>query len=182
MCSRNSHRRILWILCVSAILNACSSQPRSTYPVLAQIVESDDELNCIGFDDELLKANAIRDAVFDEHGDVMGEAVLDAVFSTVDMANMPISVVLFGLLIRGLSASNPSKTYLEAAVAAGLRMEQMLVYKDRDNCPNGPTRASSLTDSEVLHRLQDLESQLRQQEITEKQYISARRAMLDSLR
>ena len=148
MCSRNSHRRILWILCVSAILSGCSSQPRSTYPVLAQIVESDDELDCSGFDDELLKANAIRDAVFDEHGDVMADAVLN---SAAGIVEEPISGFLFGL-IRGLSASKASKTYLEAAAAAGLRMEQMLIYKDRDNCPNGPTGDSSLTDSNANDR------------------------------
>lgn len=178
MCRRNLHCRNLWALCASAILIGCSSQPRSTYPVLVQTVESDNELDCLGFDDELLKANAIRDAVFDEHFDVIDDAVLD---SAMDIAIEPISGILAGL-IRSLSVSSASKTYIEAAAAAGLRMEQMLVYKERDNCPSGETGDANLTDSAVLHRLQDLESQLRQQEITEKQYVSERRATLDSLR
>jgi hypothetical protein len=146
--------------------------------VLAQTVDSDADLDCTGFDDELLKANAIRDAVFDEHGDVIGQA---AIGTAVDIATEPISGILFGL-IRGLSTSKASKTYLEAAAAAGLRMEQMLVYKDRNNCPSGPTGDPSLPDSTVLSMLQDLESQLRQEEITQKQYISERRILLDGLR
>ena len=145
-----------------ALLAGCGSQPRSTYPVLAQTVESDADMDCTGFDDELLKANAIRDAIFEEHGDV-------------------ISGVLFGM-IRGLSTSKASKTYLEAAAAAGLRMEQILVYKEQSNCPSGLTGDPSMSDSIVLIKLQDLESQLRQESITQKQYISERRTLLDDLR
>lgn len=178
MCSRRKRFTVLWTVFLLAILIGCGSQPRSTYPVLAQTVDSDADLDCGGFDDELLKANAIRDAVFDEHGDVIGEA---AFVTAADIATEPISGILFGL-IRGLSTSKASKIYLEAAAAAGLRMEQMLVYKERNNCPSGPTGDPSLPDSTVLSMLQDLESQLRQEEITQKLYISERRILLDGLR
>jgi len=78
--------------------------------------------------------------------------------------------------------SNESKHYIEAAAAAGLRMEQLLVYKERDDCPSGPTGNQDLTDTIVLAQLQDIRSQLDQQEITPKQYISERQRLLDGLR
>jgi hypothetical protein len=161
-----------------AVLAGCVSQPRSTYPVLAQTVESDADMDCTGFDDELLKANAIRDAILEEHGVVIGAAYLG---TAVDVATEPISGVLLGM-IRGLSTSKARKKYIEAAAAAGLRMEQMLVYKEQKNCPSGPTGDPSLSDSITLIKLQDLESQLRQESITQRQYISERRMLLDDLR
>ncbi len=178
MCSRGKRCTVLWTVFLLAILIGCGSQPRSTSPVLAQTVDSDADLDCTGFDDELLKANAIRDAVLDEHGDVIAGATLETAGNIV---TEPISGVLFGL-IKGLSVSKASKTYLEAAVAAGLRMEQLLEYKERSDCPSGPTGDPSLTDSTALIKLHDLESQLRQEEITQKQYVSERRRLLDGLR
>ena len=177
MCNKGRSFTFSLAVLLLAVLAGCGTQPRSTYPVLAQTVESDAGMDCTGFDDELLKANAIRDAIFEEHEDVIS----DAYWATAtDVAAGP-SAVLFGM-IRGLSTSKASKTYLEAAAAAGLRMEQMLVYKEQSNCPSGPTGDPSLSDSIVLIKLQDLESQLRQESITQKQYISERRMLLDDLR
>lgn len=178
MCSKGRSFTFSLAVLLLALLAGCGSQPRSTYPVLAQTVESDADMDCKGFDDELLKANAIRDAIFEEHGDVISDAYWG---TALDVATEPISGVLFGI-IRGLSTSKASKTYLEAAAAAGLRMEQMLVYKEQSNCPSGLTGDPSLSDSIVLIKLQDLESQLRQESITQKQYISERRMLLDDLR
>lgn len=178
MCRKGRRFAVLWLAILSAVLTACGLQPRSTYPVLEQTVESDADLDCAGFDDELLKANAIRDAVFEEHGDVINDAYLG---TAVDIALDPITGIISGIG-TGLSTSKASKTYLEVAAAAGVRMEQMLVYKEEHNCPSGPTGDPSLTDFTVLIKLQDLESQLRQQKVTEKQYISQRRILLDGLR
>ena len=160
------------------MLIGCASQPRSTYPVLEQIVESDVDLDCAGFDDELLKANAIRDEILDEHGDVVQAAAMGAAF---DIAMDPISGILLGA-IQGISTANASKTYLEAATAAGLRMEQMLNYKEAGHCPSGPTGDPGLTDSTALARLHDLEAQLRQEAITQAEYLSERRMVLDGVR
>ena len=178
MCNKRKRCTALGMTLLCAVLTACGSQPRSTYPVLEQTVESDAFLDCAGFDDELLKANAIRDAIFAEHGDVISDAYLS---STMDIVMDPVSGLL-GALIGGISTSNASKKYLEAAAAAGLRMEQMLVSKVEHTCPSGPTGDPSLTDSTVLNKLQKLESQLFQGEITQKQYISERRKLLDDLR
>lgn len=178
MCNKGRSFTFSLAVLLLAVLAGCGSQPRSTYPVLAQTVESDADMDCTGFDDELLKANAIRDAIFEEHGDVISDAYWG---TALDVAAEPISGVLFGM-IRALSTSKASKTYLEPAAAAGLRMEQMLVYKEQSNCPSGPTGDPNLSDSIVLIKLQDLESQLRQESITQKQYISERRMLLDDLR
>lgn len=161
-----------------AILVGCSSQPLSVYPVLEQTLESDADLDCPAFDDELLKANAIRDAVFEEHGEVIGGAYAS---TALDVVSDPVSGVLFGIM-RSTSVSKATKTYIEAAAAAGLRMEQLLEYKQRDNCPSGPTGDPDMTDTTALIALQDLESKLGREEITQKKYLQDRKKLLDALR
>ena len=69
-----------------------------------------------------------------------------------------------------------------AAAAAGIRMEQLLVYKSRDNCPGGPTAESGLTDALALDRLQTLNRQVQAEEISQREYVDERRALLDALR
>ena len=175
---RQETRNVLWGLVILGILVGCGAQPRSTYPVLEEVVESDADLDCAGFDDDLLKANALRDAIFEEHGDVIRDAVL---YSAVDILGNPVAGIFSGVIGAAI-LSKESKHYIEAAAAAGLRMEQLLVYKERDDCPSGPTGNPDLTDSIILAQLQDLGSQLDQQDITPKQYISERRKLLDGLR
>lgn len=169
---------IFWPLVPLTILVSCSSQPLSVYPVLEQTLESDAELDCPALDDELLKANAIRDAVFKEHGDVISGAYVG---TAVDIALDPISGLLSGMT-RSLSVSKATKTYIEAAAAAGLRMEQLLEYKQRDNCPSGPTGDPDMTDTTALIALQDLESKLGREEITQNKYLQDRKKLLDALR
>lgn len=168
---------LFWLPFLSVFLIGCGSQPRSTHPVLVQVLESDAELDCAGFDDELLKANALRDAIYEEHGDVILDTSLG---SAVDIATEPISGVLIGIL-NAASTSKAAKRYIEAAAAAGLRMEQLLDYKERDNCPSSPTADRSLTDSRILKDLQELKSRLDQQAVNAKQYNSERRKLLDDL-
>ena len=131
---------VFWPLFLMAILFGCGSQPRSEYPVLAQTVDSDTNLGCTGLEDELLKANALRDAIFEEHGDVIREATLrEATFgSALILAGDPVFGILSGML-GAATISKQTKPYIEAAAAAALRMEQLLVYKERDDCPSGPT-------------------------------------------
>lgn len=164
----------LFLLC---FLLACAS-PRSSYPELARVLESDVELDCNGYDDELLKANAIRDAIYEEHGDVIERAYLS---SAVDVAMDPVLGTLSSV-IEGRSTAKAAKTYREAADAAGLRMEQMLIYKERARCPAGRTGDPDVTDSFVLTRLQELNSQLGENEISERQYFVERKELLDGLR
>lgn len=163
---------------LAAMLCGCASEPRSIYPVFEQTLESDAALDCSGLDDEILKANAIRDAIFEEHGDVMDEAILS---SAVNIATDPIFGAMHSIFIAG-SASKAAKEYIEAASAAGVRMEQLLIYKERDDCLTGPTANPELTDTLVLNELRNLQSQFENEEVSEKSYILARRELLDSLR
>jgi hypothetical protein len=163
---------------LAAVLSGCASEPRSTYPILEQTLATDEKLDCLRLDDEILKANAIRDAIFEEHGDVIETALIS---SAIDLAIDPLSGVLGSIFTAG-STSRSVKTYIEAAAAAGLRMQQLLEYKQRDNCPSGPTALPELTDTLVLNSLRKLQSQLENEEVEGKNYISARRELLDNLR
>ena len=160
------------------VLSGCASEPRSTYPVLEQTLAMDEKLVCVGMDDEILKANAIRDAIFEEHGDVIEQAVVGA---AIDLAIDPVTGVLASIFNAG-HTSRRTKAYIEAAAAAGVRMEQLLEYKNRDGCPSGPTAIPGLTDTLVLDKLRKLQSQLESEEVSGKSYISARRELLDDLR
>lgn len=156
----------------------CASQPLSTYPVLERTLESDAALDCAGLDDEILKANAIRDAIYKEHGDVIQEAVIG---SAVMIAVNPIQGVFDSIIAAG-SASKGAKKYTEAATAAGARMEQILTDKKRDDCPTGPTADPELTDTLILNELRNLHSRLEKEEMNGKNYLLARRELLDGLR
>lgn len=156
----------------------CASQPVSTYPVLERNLETDAALDCAGLGDQILKANAIRDAIYEEHSDVIEDAVLESA------ANIAIDPVIgaFESLFAAGSASRAAKKYMEAATAAGVRMEQLLIYKERDDCPTGATADPALTDALVLNELRNLQSELEQEEINDKNYLTARRQLLDDLR
>ena len=162
---------------IVATLSSCAT-PLSTYPVLEKTLESDVSLNCTGFDDEILKANAIRDAIFVEHGDVLEDAVLGTAFS---IAMDPIAGLLSSIL-HARSTSKAAKAYIEAAASAGMRMEQLLVYKERDGCPSGPNADPDQTDTQVLNDLLGLEARLENEDVSPKTYISGRRELIDSLR
>jgi len=181
VCPEGARFNIIGITLALAGLAACATQYRSTYPVLERIAESDSDLGCAGFDDELLKANAIRDAIFDERGDVISDAYIASAVDVVSVAVDPVGGML-GAAINGLSTSKASKTYIEAAAAAGLRMEQLLVYKQEHGCPSTSTGDPQLTEARVLTKLQQLEVQLCHEEITQAQHFSERRKLLDGLR
>jgi hypothetical protein len=135
-------------------------------------------LGCNELEDELLKANAIRDAIYEEHGDVLKDAYAS---TALDMAIDPVSGLL-GSVINGALTYKESTAYIEAEVAAGLRMEQILVYKTQRDCPSGETGDSSQTERVLLKQLTDLEIQLSEEEITQEKYVSERRTILDLIR
>jgi len=165
-------------LMLVSVFSGCATEPRSTYPVLEQTLSTDDGLDCLELDDGILKANAIRDAIFKEHGDVIDGAVMG---SALEIAVDPV----FGTMqsvFNAVSVSRRAAKYIEAAAAAGSRMEQLLEYKEGDDCPSGPTAIPDLTDTQVLNELRNLESQLESAEVNGKDYIAARRALLDNLR
>jgi hypothetical protein len=122
MCNSRRHLTVLWVVLFSATLPGCATQPRSTYPVLEQTVASDADLDCAGFDDGLLNANAIRDAIHEEHGDVINAVLLSAALDVSMVPIEPVSGMLLGML-DALVASKAIKAYVEAATAAELRME-----------------------------------------------------------
>ena len=63
------------IIVLSVALTGCASRSASSYPVLEQTKESDDDLTCRLLDEDILEANALRDQILDEHGDVIRDAV-----------------------------------------------------------------------------------------------------------
>ncbi len=168
----------MMVLLAAGVLSGCGSQPRSEYPLLEPSLASDAALDCAGLDDQLLKANALRDAIYAEHGDVMGGAV---VATAVDVAAEPVTGVLFGMLAAA-SASKASKKYLRAATAAEQRMEALLADKAARTCTSGPTEDPDMTDSLVLGALQEKKALFKQKHITQQQYDSERRKLLDELR
>lgn len=166
------------VIFLSIALVGCASQHRSTFPVLQQVASNDKQLDCAGIDDELLKANAIRDAIYDEHGDVLNEAALvTAAYIVTD----PITGLVVGAF-EGLSASKSSRQYQKAAVAAEVRMVQLLDYKEQKSCPSGQTADPSREDASILAALRELDSSLLREEISPKEYVAARRQTLDDLR
>lgn len=85
-------------------------------------------------------------------------------------------------VLQGAAASRAASRYMEAADAAGMRMEQMLIYKERDACPSTPTEDPQLTESQALQKLHELASRLDRGVIDAKQYLTDRKIVLDALR
>lgn len=169
---------VLPVLSILLLVVACAAQPRSEYPVLEAVRASDAAADCAGLDDEILKANAIRDAIYEEHGDVVGGAVAG---TAVDLAMDPVSGILSGI-IGAAATSKATRKYRTAAYAAEQRIEQLLADKDSKACPSGPNADPAMTDSLVLGALRASKAQLDQKEISEREYLSGRRRLLDALR
>jgi hypothetical protein len=167
------------IYTILIMLTLCSCAHRSTYPVLPTTTERDPELTCPELDDEILKANALRDAIYDEHGEVLTQAVAEAALDTVFYTDPVFAAIdIFELGLR----RNKLKQYIEAAAAAEQRMQQVLTEKDQRSCPSGPTADETLTDSLILGRLRDLDEQLQREELQGSEYSKQRRELFDALR
>ena len=166
------------IIVLSVALTGCASRSASSYPVLEQTKESDDDLTCRLLDEDILEANALRDQILDEHGDVIRDAVagtaVDAVFD-------PVGAIMNGVW-KSVSVSSSAKQYTAATAAAGSRMQQLLVYKREKNCPSGVTANPMMDDYMILDGLEDAEKRFASGMITDKEYIEERVDLLNEAR
>ena len=85
-------------------------------------------------------------------------------------------------ILRERRTEEGSGQYMEAAGAAGQRLERLLIYKDERSCPTGRTQDSMMTDSTILADLMFGREELRNDEVSHGQYASDRRRLLDALR
>lgn len=159
-------------------LAACATRELSQYPVLEPVLAADAQRDCASLDDEILKANAIRDAIYDEHGDVISGAVAG---SALEIAMDPLTGSVTSLL-GATATSKASKRYMRAAGASEARMQKLLENKQAKSCPSGPSAKAGLSDELMLERLQHQEQSLANKTISRGQFLRARRELFDDLR
>lgn len=164
------------LLVLSAALSACVIQ--SQFPVLPSESGGDAVLDCDGLEDELLRANALRDAILDEHGDVLALVV------TTDVLEMLQPSVIDAVI---LAATLPGelrqlREYREAAAAAEARLIHVLTLKEARPCPTGLPQDSTRTEGQILSELEDLDRRIDEEELSQQAYRRERRELLDSIR
>lgn len=176
------HRPACLGVLICTVLCSCTGiQYRSQYPLLPRVTDRDPGLSCASLDDEILRANALRDAIYEEYSDVLDEEEIEAWDVIRDVQRDPKDAFI-DAIFRELRSQERSGQYMQAAAAAGQRLEQLLTYKDERTCTTGPTNDSSLTDTIILENLLSIREQLRAGELTSDEYASQRRNLLDMLR
>ena len=173
--------RLTPVAMIMVLLCGCAAAPpKSQYPVLSTTTENDMEFSCSEMDDEILKANAVRDAIFAERGAYIADKTANAV-SNLALIQSPILMVFDLLTLGTLNKTERHENYIEALLAATQRLRQLLIYKQDRGCPSGPTADPELTDNLILAQLQDLERQLEEEEITEKEAVKRAREPFSQL-
>jgi len=170
---------------ISAALGGCvMSRYTSQYPILPQVTDRDPGLSCTLLDDEILRANALRNAIYEEHGDFMDQAeeMETGAWDIYRAAQHNPRGAIVDWILRERRTEDRSGQYMEAAGPAGQRLEQLLIYKDERGCPTGRTQDSMMTDSTILADLMFVREELRNDEVSHSQYASDRRQLLDTLR
>ncbi len=160
------------------LIGGCATQQRSQYPVLEPTLPSDAGLDCAALDDEVLKANAIRDAIYAEHGDVVSGAIAG---SALEIAMDPLGGAISSLF-GAAATSKAAKQYIRAAAAAELRMEYLLISKQKLSCPDSATADPALTEAAILAGLQEQKLLLDADKVSRRQYVFERRRLFDALR
>ena len=154
-------------------LSACAST--SQYPILPLESDQDASLSCEDLENELLRANAFRDVILEEQGDVLAT---DVAFGAISVATAdPLGAALSGVL--GLSSH---RQYQEAASAAEARMIHVLTLREARQCPAGPSGDSTRAEQQILAELHGLDQRLSAEELSEQAYREERRELLDALR
>ena len=169
---------LLLIVSIFAMQLGCTGlEYRSRYPVVPKVTDRDPDLSCELLDDEILRANALRDAIYEEHNDVLDEAEIEA-WDIISATRREPEDIFVDMLLDELAEEDRSGEYMEAAGAAGQRLEQLLIYKEDRSC-SGPT---SDLESSILTALSASRDQVRTGELNTVQYASRRRELLDALR
>lgn len=166
------------LLVLSAALSACALN-QSQFPVLPSESGGDAVLDCDGLEDELLRANALRDAILDEHGDVLALVV------TGDVLDVLLSPVIGSIIITAATLPGELRQlreYREAAAAAEARLIHVLTLKEARPCPAGLPQDSTRTEGQILSELEDLDRRIDEEELSQQAYRRERRKLLDSIR
>ncbi len=162
-------------------LSACVST--SQFPILPLESDQDASLSCEELENELLRANAFRDAILEEEGDVLATEL------ATDVADGAMSVVMadpLGAVISGVGGSiryrQRYRQYQEVVSAAEARMIHVLTLREARQCPAGPSGDSTRAEQQILAELHGLDQRLSAEEVSEQAYREERRELLDALR
>ena len=158
-------------------LSACVST--SQFPILPLESDQDASLSCEELENELLRANAFRDAILEEEGDVLATEL------ATDVAGGAFSVVTadpLGAAISGVMGSRRYRQYQEIVSAAEARMIHVLTLRKARQCPAGPSGDSTRAEQQILDELHGLDQRLSAEEVSEQAYREERRELLDALR
>jgi len=173
----NFRKLVLSVLACGLLDGCAGANYRSRYPILPKVTDRDQALSCSSIDDEILRANALRDAIYDEYTDVLDEAEIET-WDIISATRRDPQDAFLDMILGEIELEASSEQYMEAAGAAGQRLEQLLIYKDERSC-SGPT---SDLESSILAELITNREQLRNGELSTDQYASRRRELLDALR
>ncbi len=154
-------------------LSACVST--SQFPILPLESDQDASLSCEELENELLRANAFRDAILEEQGDVLAT---DVAFGAIDVATAD----PLGAAISGVMGSRRYRQYQEIVSAAEARMIHVLTLREARQCPAGPSGDSTRAEQQILAELHGLDQRLSAEEVSEQAYREERRELLDALR
>ena len=154
-------------------LSACTST--SQFPILPLESDQDASLSCEELENELLRANAFRDAILEEQGDVLAT---DVAFGAIDVATAD----PLGAAISGVMGSRRYRQYQEIVSAAEARMIHVLTLREARQCPAGPSGDSTRAEQQILDELHGLDQRLSAEEVSEQAYREERRELLDALR
>ncbi len=165
------------LVALAATVIGCAQQP-SQFPILEVETAHDASLACDGLEDQLLRANALRDAIMREHGDVLAANVFS------DATNVAFDPV-FGTVEAVVSAPFRQKRYdhyREAAAAAESRIVHVLELRVTRPCRSGPTTDPALDERQIHEALRDLDARAAAKTLSTREYRQQRRALLDSVR
>lgn len=154
-------------------LSACVST--SQFPILPLESDQDASLSCEELENELLRANAFRDAILEEQGDVLAT---DVAFGAIDV----VTADPLGAAISGVMGSRRYRQYQEIVSAAEARMIHVLTLRKARQCPAGPSGDSTRAEQQILAELHGLDQRLSAEEVSEQAYREERRELLDALR
>lgn len=164
-------------LFLAVALSACAST-QSQFPVLPLELEEDATLNCSELEDELLHANALRDAIVEERGD---ELTMDILEGAGVMTDVPvIGAVVVGAMLP--SQIRQYQEYREALIAAEERMIHVLTLREARRCPTDSSQDSDRTDQQFLSDFEYLKAGLDEGTLSEQEFQEKRRELLDSIR
>lgn len=168
---------ILAYACIcSCAVTGCAATG-SGFPVVDVQRAEDAALSCSALDDQLVKADVLRSAIFAETVSLRWE---DATTATASLLN-PITAI-FAVTTAAGTVERETR-FREAIVAAEARLRVLLDLKEAGSCPGpGAEVASQRTDIETLVALRDIDAELTAGRLSATAANEASRKLFDELR